>query len=382
MLRVHFKKLKPIHITYRDNRNFDQTLFLEDLRDAPFHLREAIANHDPSLAHDLLVKIFTEKVDKNAHLKKRHLRGNQVPFMTKEYSKVIMTKSRLRHKYNKTKTSENWNAYKKQCNLCTSLHCKNIKHYFENLTFQDQSENRSFWKAIKPYLTNNGKISNDNFILYENSEFISDEKDVTKVLNGFYINIVEQTTGEIPVSFSANSESNSGSDDIQIITDQYENHPSIMRIKEKINDINTNFEFQQATEAEIASYLTSLNPEKPLGYDKISPKLVRLSSDILSRLLTRIINSGIGTHIFPENEKVASVTPVYKSGDKLRKENYRPISVLSVFSKVFKRFRYNQLNAHFENILSQFLSAYRKRFSTQHILLRIVENWKLDLDNN
>ena len=40
------------------------------------------------------------------------------------------------------------------------------------------------------------------------------------------------------------------------------------------------------------------------------------------------------------------------------------------------------LNAHFENILSQFLSAYTKHFSTQHFVLRIVENWKLHLDNN
>ena len=179
-------------------------------------------------------------------------------------------------------------------------------------------------EAIKPYLTNNGKVSNDNFILYENSEFISDEKDVTEVLNDFYINIVEQTTGETPVSFSANSELNSGSDDIQIITDRYENHPSIMRIKDHMND-------------KIASYLATLNPKKPSGYDKIPPKLVRLSSDILSRPLTMIINSGIGTHIFPENEKIASVTPVYKSGDKLRKEITGPfISILNVFSKVFK----------------------------------------------
>ena len=329
MLREQFKKLKPIQITYRDYRKFDQTQFLEDLSDAPFHLCEALANHDPSLAHDLLVKIF-----------------------------------------------------KKQRNLCASLRRKNIKRHFENLTFEDQSGNRSFWKAIKPYLTNNGKVSNDNFILYENSEFISDEKDVAEVLNDFYINIVEQTTGEIPVSFSAKSESNSGSDDIQIIIDRYESHPSILQIKEQMNDINTNFEFQQATEAEITSYLTSLNPNKPPGYDKIPPKLVKFSSDILSKPLTMIINSGIRTHIFPENEKIASVTPVYKSGDKLRKENYRPISILNVFSKVFERFLYNQLNAHFNNILSQFLSAYRKHFSTQHVLLRIIENWKLHLDNN
>ena len=94
----------------------------------------------------------------------------------------------------------------------------------------------------------------------KNSEFISAEKDVAEVLNDFYINIVEQTTGETPVSFSVNSESSSDSDDIQIITDRYQNHPSILRIKGQMNGRNTNFEFQQATESELASYLlTSLN---------------------------------------------------------------------------------------------------------------------------
>ena len=61
-----------------------------------------------------------------------------------------------------------------------------MKHHFENLTFEDQSGNRSFWKVIKPYSTNNGNVSSDNFILYENSEFISDEKHVAKVLNDLH----------------------------------------------------------------------------------------------------------------------------------------------------------------------------------------------------
>ena len=87
-----------------------------------------------------------------------------------------------------------------------------------------------------------------------------------------------------------------------------------------MNDINTNFEFQQATQAKIGAYLRNLTQQATRN--KIPPKLVKLSSDILSRPLTMIINSVIGTQSFPENEKIAAVTPVYKSGDKLRKENY------------------------------------------------------------
>ena len=72
------------------------------------------------------------------------------------------------------------NAYKKQCNLCTSLRRKKMERHFENLTFEDQSGNRSFWKVIKLYLTNNGKVSNDNFILYKNSENDENEKKTNK----------------------------------------------------------------------------------------------------------------------------------------------------------------------------------------------------------
>ena len=62
--------------------------------------------------------------------------------------------------------------------------------------------------------------------------------------------------------------------------------------------------------------------------------------------------------------------------DRLDKTNYRPISVLNVFSKVFERFILDQLTSYFKNILSEFLSAYRKQYSCQHVLLRVIETWR------
>ena len=62
--------------------------------------------------------------------------------------------------------------------------------------------------------------------------------------------------------------------------------------------------------------------------------------------------------------------------------NYRPISILNVFSKVFERFLLDQLTSCFKNILSEFLSAYRKQYSCQHVLLRVIETWCKYLDEN
>ena len=67
---------------------------------------------------------------------------------------------------------------------------------------------------------------------------------------------------------------------------------------------------------------------------------------------------------------------------KHNKQNFRPISVLNTFSKVYEKYLFDQLSTYFEPILSQFVSAYRKHFSTQHVLLRLIERWRLGLDNN
>ena len=62
--------------------------------------------------------------------------------------------------------------------------------------------------------------------------------------------------------------------------------------------------------------------------------------------------------------------------------NYRPISVLNVFSKVLERFILDQLTFYFKSILYEFCSAYRKQYSCQHVLLRMIETWRKCLDEN
>ena len=85
---------------------------------------------------------------------------------------------------------------------------------------------------------------------------------------------------------------------------------------------------------------------------------------------------------FPNTEKIACITPSFKKDDRQKKENYQPISVLNAFSKIFERFLLDQMVPYLENILSVFISAYRKHYSCQHILLRMIEMWRRCLDDN
>ena len=84
----------------------------------------------------------------------------------------------------------------------------------------------------------------------------------------------------------------------------------------------------------------------------------------------------------PQCRKIACVAPVFKNDDRLDKSNYRPINVLNVFSKILERFLLQQMIPYLNNILSNFLSAYRERYSCQHVLLRLIKTCCKYLDEN
>ena len=79
------------------------------------------------------------------------LRYNNNPFMNKALRKVIITGSRLKNKFNKNTSGKNWNSYKKQRNFCLKLLRQVKKKYFNNITVKKVSDNKTFWKSVKPF---------------------------------------------------------------------------------------------------------------------------------------------------------------------------------------------------------------------------------------
>ena len=80
--------------------------------------------------------------------------------------------------------------------------------------------------------------------------------------------------------------------------------------------------------------------------------------------------------------KVAAVTPILKSDEKIDKRNYRAVSILNSISKLLENVIKEQLVSYFDNFLSAFISAYRKTYSLQHVLIRMIENWTKHLNDS
>ena len=85
---------------------------------------------------------------------------------------------------------------------------------------------------------------------------------------------------------------------------------------------------------------------------------------------------------FPNQSKNAAVVPIFKSEDKIDKKNYRPVSILNSLSKIFENVIKDQVTPFFDTFLSKFVSAYRQSYSSQHVLLRLIEDWRYCLDQS
>ena len=99
-----------------------------------------------------------------------------------------------------------------------------------------------------------------------------------------------------------------------------------------------------------------------------------------SEKLTNIFNECLINGKFPGTLKRAHVTPIFKKGNDNEKKNYRPVSMLSIFSKVFEKLLFEQINDHLQSKSSKHLTGFRKNHNTQNALLLMTEKWKTILN--
>ena len=183
-MKMSFKKHSPIERHYRDYKYFDRTKFKNNLNEK---LSEGISNYES------FETTFIEVLNKHAPLKKKLLRANHAPYITKTLRKAIMRRSQLETKYLKTKTQTDLKLYKKHKNVCSKLYNNEGRKYYESLDMKNVLDSKKFWKTIGPFLSDkntvfsqisvekNSQIMSDDFVLSE--EFSTFLEDTVRSLN-------------------------------------------------------------------------------------------------------------------------------------------------------------------------------------------------------
>ena len=149
VMRKTFKKLSPRIISYRSYKDFSDEKFRDCLVNNLSN--EVFSNNDNGL--EKFCKTTMNTLNLFPPIKKKYARGNQMSFMTKDLSKEMMTRSRLRNKYLKDKTEENRLLYTQQRNKCVSLLKKTKINYYGNLNVKDITNNKKIWKTVKLFLS-------------------------------------------------------------------------------------------------------------------------------------------------------------------------------------------------------------------------------------
>ena len=305
--------------------------FLHDLQNKNF----SMSSNDPNVNYKSITENFLEAIDKHAPLKKKLVRGNQAPFMNRDFQKAIYTRTRLKNKYWRDPSRENELAYKKQRNLCVSIRRKSITNYLNKFTDKGLETNKSFRKFIKPFLTNKSTLTDCDITIVDGKKIISDDFELAKTFNNHYINTVEINSGFKPLKIT-----NQSKDDLSVIDEiirTYQDHPSVKQIKNVITTSNTPkpiyFSFEPTNPVEVQKRLKNIDTKKATGFDKIPPKLVKLSAELISTLLSIAINNSLKYGVFSDDAKIALAIALDKGKpNKNEISNFRLVSILNIFS--------------------------------------------------
>ena len=129
----------------RDYKRFDQNKFETELK--------LKLNSQTNLGYSTFQAVLLEILNKIAPVKVKVLRFNNNVFMTKSLRKAIMLRSRLKNNFNKQRSDENWDNYKKQRNFCVKLLRQTKEKYFSDINVKSISDNKKFWKTIEPFFS-------------------------------------------------------------------------------------------------------------------------------------------------------------------------------------------------------------------------------------
>ena len=126
-------------------------------------------------------------LNNHAPIKEKMVRGDEASFMTKDLSKTILNRPKIKYRYTKWPSCENLLAFNKQRNVCNNLNKKMKKNYFSKITSNVVLGNKQFWNTIKPVLTSKRFLQNEDIVLHIGDKVVPDRNELAKEFTEYYI---------------------------------------------------------------------------------------------------------------------------------------------------------------------------------------------------
>jgi hypothetical protein len=274
-------------------------------------------------------------------LKKQH----SAPWIDHDVVKAVRKKNSALKQAKKHDTPNLWEKFGRLRNRLKNLITYKHKQYLTDICDNITNQPKKFWSYIKANSKSRGL---PQFLYNTNGTEESDFTGMANIFNSFFQSI-----------FSKND--NLITPPITVLTDQ-------------------NLENITVTEEEVHKELKKLNPSKAPGPDGLPTKVLKECAQELTPSITELFNDSLSQGIIPKAWKLANIVPLHKKGNKHHANNYRPISLLPVISKVLERCVFNKIIEILIPKITSLQHGFLRNRSTVTQLLQVFSNINNILD--
>ena len=311
-----------------------------DLKTTTFYKRDYSTFSEKSFRDDVSIQNFNNQlndvneqfqdfyfklqgcVDRQVPIKKltlKEIKLKQKPWITNDLIKMIKVKNKLfNRKKRQPKNDEIKRLYKLFRNRVNRELIKSKKNYYTNFFEDNNNNSKKIWEGIKSIINIKNQKSSSISQLKLNDKIIDDPKEIAESVNNFFVNIGPSTENNIP-------------------------HNPFIKPEFYLKNRNLlNFTFAKISNQEVLEIINNLENKSP-GPQSIPIYLLKLSADLIINSLCKIISNSFSSGIFPDALKISKVIPIHKGKSLEDINNYRPISLLSVFDKIIEKLVHKML---------------------------------------
>lgn len=280
------------------------------------------------------------------------------PWINKNLLEMIKRKNLLYKRStnhpNNLEIKHSYNVYKNKL-LNKIRESKN--RYYNALLINEHQSPKKQWDTIKELIGENNKTESRISLREDNNSLVTDPMTVSNKLNKFFCSVASNLRIQL-------------NEDRKYVCPNENEYLNMFKAQPLTNTVF----FYPTVRQEVSDIIRNLSNRKAPGYDNISSLAIKLVLENIIDVLVYLINFSLSSGEFPDELKISIVKPLFKKNDKLDPSNYRPISLLSIFSKVLEKVVKVRIVSFLEKnkYLSENQFGFRQKLSTTSALLRFM----------
>ena len=276
----------------------------------------------------------------------------------REIVELIHARKKLFLKFKKSKLHIDEENYKKVKYQVQNLIRKKKRQFYETKLRQKINKPNELWKTLKSMGLPSKAVTASNICLKDKNQIVFNDIKNCSIFKNNFSSLAQNLASKLPLLPNIFTESNIAS---------YYNNNAVSK--------DLNFQLLEMSPEKTSSILKGLNPSKAAGIDNLSGKFLKDGAHVLAQPISQLCNLSIKLNSFPRSCKIAKVKPLFEKGSQADPQNYRPISLLPLLSKIIERIVHDQTENFLSKnkILYRFQLGFRKNYSTNTCLGHLTD---------